>query len=83
VALVADRDEMDQAVAELSGGGPTAYVILRVDEGESGSDNRGRDLRMLIDGQHYLCRPPTGGEREALEKGLEVLGVRSPRHISV
>jgi hypothetical protein len=48
VALVTDLAEMDRAAAELVGGGPTAYVVLRVDEGEYGSENRGRDLRMLI-----------------------------------
>jgi hypothetical protein len=51
-------------------------VILRVDEGEYGSANRGNDLRRLIDEQHFLCRPPTVAEREALEKGREMLGTQ-------
>jgi hypothetical protein len=33
--------------AELTGGGPTGYVVLRVDEGEYTSPNCGRSLRML------------------------------------
>jgi hypothetical protein len=70
VALVTDPAEMEQAARELSGGCPTSYVALRVDEGEGSSANRGRSLRMLIEDQHFLCRPPTPAEREALEKGL-------------
>ena len=41
VALVTDAAEMDQAKAELTGSGPTGYVVLRVDEGEYTSPNRG------------------------------------------
>lgn len=75
VALVADGAEVDRAKDELTGGGPTGYVVLRVEEGE-GTVNRGRSLRMLIEDQRYLCRPPTAAEREALEAGFEALGVR-------
>lgn len=75
-ALAADQVEMEQAVRELTGGGPTAYVILRVDEGE-GSANRGLDLRRQVDQDHYVARPPTVAEREALETGLGVLDVPS------
>ena len=50
--------------------------MLRVDEGE-GTVNRGRSLWMMIDGQRYVCRPPTAAEREALEKGIDALGVRA------
>jgi hypothetical protein len=76
VALVTDSAEMDQAKAELTGGGPTGYVVLRVDEGEYTSPNRGRSLRMLIEEQRLLCRPPAAAEREALDAGFEALGVR-------
>ena len=76
VALVTGTEEMERAVAELTGSGPTSYVILRVDEGEYSSVNRGNDLRRLIDEQHFLCRPPTVAEREALEKGREMLGAQ-------
>jgi hypothetical protein len=74
VALVTDPDEMARAKAELTGGGPTGYVVLRVDEGE-GAENRGQSLRMMIQEQRYLCRPPTLAEREAVEKGIEALEV--------
>jgi hypothetical protein len=78
VALATGSSEMERAVAELSGGGPTAYVVLRVDEGEYSSPNRGRDLRILIEEQGLLCRQPSMAEREALEAGFGVLGVRDP-----
>jgi hypothetical protein len=71
---------LEQAARELSGGGPTSYVALRVDEGEGSSANRGRSLRMLIEDQHFLCRPPTPAEQEALEKGFEALGVQTALH---
>lgn len=77
MALVTDPAEMERAAAELTGGDPTSYVVLRVDEGDSSSLNRGRNLRMLIEGQHLLCRPPTVAEREALETGLGVIDVPS------
>jgi len=78
VALVTDPAEMDRAKAELTGGSPTGYAVLRVDE-STGSFNRGLSLRTLIEEQHFLGRPPTVGEREALEKGFEALGVRTAR----
>jgi hypothetical protein len=52
------------------------YVVLRVDEGEYTIPNRGRSLRMLIEEQCLLCRPPAAAEREALEAGFKALGVR-------
>ena len=79
MALVTDAAEMERAVLELTGGGPTGYVVLRVNEG-SGDENRGRSLRMLIDEQHYLCRPPNIAEREALERGFEELGMADDLH---
>jgi len=75
VALVTDPAEMDRAKDELTAGRPTGYVVLQVDEGE-GSVNRGRSLRMLVEEQGYLGRPPTVAEREALEKGIETLDVQ-------
>jgi len=76
VALVTKSAEMEHAARELSGGGPTGYVVLRVDEGEYGSANWGNDLRRLIEREHLLCRPPTLAEREALDNGFEALGVQ-------
>ena len=65
IIIVTGTEEMECAVAELAGGGPTSYVMLRVDEGEYTSANRGNDLRRLIDEQHFLCprRPPPSGRR--------------------
>ena len=74
-ALVDEKAEMERAVEELTGRGPTAYVILRVDEGE-GSANRGLELRRLVE-ERFVARPPTVAEREALETGLGALDVPS------
>jgi hypothetical protein len=65
---------MERAVAELTGGGPTWSVILRVDEGVYSGVKRGNELRLLIDEQHFLCRPSPSGK--ALEEGREMLGTR-------
>jgi hypothetical protein len=68
VALVTVSAEIDRAKAEIAVGGPT--------EGGYTSPNRGRSLRMLIEGQRLLCRPPTAAEREALKAGFKELGIR-------
>jgi hypothetical protein len=78
VRLVTDKDEMTRAQAELLGGDPTAYVILRVSENSSGNENRARSLRQLIETGEYLARPPTPGEYQALEEGSRVL-LRQPQ----
>ena len=80
MALVIDPAEMEGATAGLTGDGPTGYVILRVDEDDYESVIRGRSLRMLIEREGYVCRPPTVAEREAIEKGFEVLGVQVAHH---
>lgn len=72
VQLVTEPAEMAQAQEQLTGGGPTAYVILRVSEG--GSDvNREHSLRNLIESEHFVTRPPEQGEYEALEAGRRSL----------
>jgi hypothetical protein len=78
VALVTSAEEMDQAKAELLlGNVPCEYVILRVAEsGEKyGNVNRARSLRQIIEAEGSISRPPTAGEREALERGLGTLGI--------
>jgi hypothetical protein len=75
VVLVTTAEEMDRARDELTGGGPSAYVVLRVSEGP-GDVNRALALRQLIESEGALSRPPTAGEREALEAGLVALGFR-------
>jgi hypothetical protein len=79
VTLVTDRAELSRARDELvQGDKGSAYVILRVTEGGSeGHDaNRAVFLRRLIENEGYIARPPTVGEREAVERGLAAMGVR-------
>jgi hypothetical protein len=72
VQLVTDSDEMKNAVEQLIAREPSEYVVLRV--AESGSNvNRAYDLRNLIETGGYLSRPPSAGEREALEVGRQHL----------
>jgi hypothetical protein len=71
VTLVTDPDEAGQAVAEL--GKTTDYVVLRVSEQDRGANGeRARDLRQFIE-EGYISRPPSPGEREALEAGIKAL----------
>jgi len=78
VVLVTSAEEMTRARDDLLGGGASGYVILRVAEGP-GDDNRGLRLRQIIEAEGALSRPPTAGEREALEAGLAALGIpRAP-----
>jgi hypothetical protein len=72
---VTAAEEMTRARDELTGGGPSGYVILRVAEGP-GDDNRLPRLRQLIEAEGAISRPPMPGEREALEAGLTALGFR-------
>ena len=82
VALVTSAEEMAEAREELTGGGPTSYVILRVAESEekSGNVNRGLRLRQIIKSDGLISRPPTPGEREALETGLDALDIPRAPH---
>jgi hypothetical protein len=75
VTLVTETGELGQAVTELTSGHPTAYVILRVSENSYDNSNRGLSLRQLIQADGYISRPPTTGEREALETGLDTMGI--------
>lgn len=75
VTLVTEKDELGQAVRELTHGGPTTYVVLRVSEGRGTSVNRGHDLRQLIENQGLIARAPTKGETEAVRAGLDAMGI--------
>ncbi len=77
VALVTSAEEMTRARDELTGGGPCDYVILRVAESDQkyGNVNRAHSLRQLIETEGLVSRAPTTGEREALEVGLDALGI--------
>jgi hypothetical protein len=81
VALVTSATEMDQAREELASGAPSDYVILRVAESsvKYGNVNRAQSLRQLIETESLVSRAPTAGEREALERGIEEMGIlRAP-----
>jgi hypothetical protein len=72
VELVTDRAEMQRAVTELAVGEPSTFVIFRL--AEPGLNfNRAADLRDLINVEGYLTRPPTDGEREALDSAAQQL----------
>lgn len=77
VALVTSPREMATAGKELAAGGPADYVILRVAESpeKHGNANRAHSLRQIIETEGYISRPPAVGEREALENGLDGMGI--------
>ena len=53
---------------------------MRVAEGGDGHDaDRARSLKQIIEAGGYISRPPAAGEREALETGLDAMGIpRAP-----
>jgi hypothetical protein len=78
VSLVEDETELEKASQELSEGGPTDYVILRVSESATGNANRAHSLRQLIKTEGFLTRAPAEGEYEALERGISLLAEERP-----
>jgi hypothetical protein len=77
VQLVTSPDELAQARDELSGGGPTAYTVIRVNESPFGNENRAHNLQQMISRVGYVTRPPERGEYQALELGRQTLLNRS------
>jgi hypothetical protein len=74
VTPVTTPEDLEQAAREL--GAPTDYVLLRVSEQERGDNgNRANSLRQIIEHEGYISRAPTPGEREALETGLDSMGI--------
>ena len=72
VELVTEPDEMQRAVTELAAGEPSTYVMLRL--AEPGTNyNRAASLRDLIEVEGYVTRPPTDGEREAIDLAAQQL----------
>jgi hypothetical protein len=67
VVLVTAAEEMDRARDELTGGGPSAYLVLRVSDG-LGDVNRALSLRQLAETEGALSRPPTAGELRHLRR---------------
>jgi hypothetical protein len=80
VALVTTAEEMTQARDELARGDASDYVILRVTGRAQGNANRAQRLRMVIESEGMIARPPTAGEREALETGLRELDIPKAAH---
>jgi hypothetical protein len=76
VTLVTDARELEQAARELSGSRASEYAVLRVSESSFENMSRAHSLRQLIE-QGLISRPPTTGEREAIEMGLADLGIMS------
>ena len=74
VALVTSGEEITRATGELTGDRPTGYVVLRVDHA-----HRARRLREIIESEGLISRSPTAGEREALETGLDAMGIPRTR----
>ena len=72
VQLVREPTELSQAVEELTAGGPSDYVFLRVSESQTGNANRAHNLRQLIESQGYLAEAPSTAEYEALQRGREL-----------
>jgi hypothetical protein len=73
VTLVTAAEELADALGRPDGLGD--YVVLRVSERGEGNANRAYSLRQVIKTEGYISRPPTPGEREALEAGLEAMGI--------
>jgi len=82
VTLVTGNDELTHAANSLAGGHPSEYVVLRVSEGEQTNLNRAHTLRQIIKNEGVISRPPTAGEREALEIGLDSMGIPQAAHRS-
>lgn len=76
VHLVTGASELGQATRELTSGQPTTYIVLRVaGTTEGGSANLAKTLRETIETEGFISRPPTTGEAEAIEAGLDKLGI--------
>jgi hypothetical protein len=74
VQLVTEPAELSRAVDELTAGGPSEYVFLRVSESQTGNVNRAYNLRQLVETKGYLADAPSTAEYEALQRGRELLG---------
>ncbi len=73
VTLVTEPAELTRASEQLAEGGPSDYVVLRVNENPAGNVNRAHNLRQLIASTGLLARAPNRGEYEALELGRQTL----------
>lgn len=64
VVNVTDPSELARAADELSGGGPTGYVLLRVTD----SSDRADSLRRLVSEDGFVAKTPTAAEYEILQQ---------------
>lgn len=79
VALVTEPAELEQAARELARGGASDYMVVRVAESNEPYGNTGRahSLRQMVGQEGLISKPPSVGEREALERGLAEMGIMS------
>jgi hypothetical protein len=69
VRLVTEPAEIAQAAQALTDEGDSEFVLVRVDGG------RAWQLRQLVVNQGILARAPEAGEFEAIERGMQELGI--------
>jgi hypothetical protein len=81
VSLVTSDAEFEQAVRGLKANQPANYVVLRISTGRGQFNDVGRaeSLRRLVEIDGQISRSPSAGELEALEAGLDKMGIaRAP-----
>jgi hypothetical protein len=78
VALVTEPAQIEQAVAELTVGGPSAYVLLRVNESADGNEGRAYHHRQLVEADVYVAKAPSKAEYAALLRGRAAPAIEIP-----
>ena len=81
VAWMRIRPRKSPAGRRRAGGQLGAYVLLRISDREPGHDSsRAQSLWQIIKAEGSISRPPTPGEREALEAGLDAMSIPQAAH---
>lgn len=81
VAAVTDQGDIAEAGDDLLRGIRGPWVLLRIAEGDNDHNaNRAGDLVRLVEREGCLARPPSAGELEALDAGLEAMGIPRAPH---
>jgi hypothetical protein len=77
VSLVTSAAEFEQVLRGLKADLPANYVVLRVStgRGQFNDVNLANSLRRLVEVEGTIARPPSTGELEALERGLDAMGI--------
>ena len=70
VSLITNPGELAEAAEEQARGLPSVYVTIR-----ASSTSLANAMQQTIEREGYLSRPPTPGELEAVEKGLDAMGI--------